>query len=98
MEENDQGYFTVTGKPGMGKSAIACKYVSDNQVPCYFNISSNANNTPPQFLSSLREQLIRRYALSNAEDIDLMTLLEEVRDRLNDEQPLIILVDALGYH
>ena len=95
VEENNQGYFTVTGKPGMGKSAIACKYVSDNQVPCYFNISSNANNTPPQFLSSLREQLIRRYALSNAEDIDLMTLLEEVRDRLNDEQPLIILVDAL---
>ncbi|MDJ0845964.1 hypothetical protein [Crocosphaera sp.] len=50
VEENDKGYFTVIGEPGMGKSAIACKYVYDHQVPCYFNISSNANNTPEQYI------------------------------------------------
>ncbi|MEA5535492.1 hypothetical protein [Crocosphaera sp. XPORK-15E] len=95
VKENDKGYFTVIGEPGMGKSAIACKYVVDHNVPCYFNVISNANNTPLQFLNSLRQQLIKRYTLINMEKADLLTLLEEVRDKLNPQQPLIILVDAL---
>lgn len=103
VEDNDKGYFTVIGEPGMGKSAIASKYVYDYHVPCYFNVVTNAANTPETFLRSLRNQLIKRYGLTDIQsygltDIktaSLSAILEEVRDRLDPQQPLIIVVDAL---
>jgi hypothetical protein len=99
IQENDRGYFTVIGEPGMGKSAIAANYVVTHKAPCYFNVITDGNNTPDVFLESIRSQLIKRYNLENLQTANLLTLLEEVRDRLRDslrdEQRLIIVVDAL---
>ncbi len=99
---NVNGYFTVIGDAGMGKSAIAAKYVSDRHLPCYFNIIAEGRNRPDQFLTSIRHQLITRYSLvdQDAEDADLSALLVKVSQKLqNDEslknKSLIIVVDAL---
>ena len=93
--KNRSGYFTVVGDAGMGKSAIAAKYVWDNKSPCYFNIRSDGRNRPELFLESIRKQLIKRYELHNAEKANLADLLEQVSKKLTDSERLVIVVDAL---
>ncbi len=89
-----KGYFTVIGDAGMGKSAIAAKYVLATKCPCYFNIFAEGRNKPEKFLASIRQQLIKRYSLQNADNADLRTLLQKVSESLNG-QKLVIVVDAL---
>lgn len=95
LKNNSNGYFTVIGDAGMGKSAIAAKYVFDHKSPCYFNIRVEGRDRPEQFLESIRQQLIKRYQLQNAEKADLPTLLEKVSKKLLPNQRLVIVVDAL---
>lgn len=88
------GYFTLVGDAGMGKSSIAAKYVLDKSAICYFNIMAERRNRPEKFLESVRQQLINRYDLENAERDELAALLEKTRKKLGDN-PLVIVVDAL---
>ena len=94
-KNNANGYFTVIGDAGMGKSAIAAKYVSDRHLPCYFNIIAEGRNRPDQFLASIRQQLINRYNLQDAQDADLSGLLVKVSQTLQNGESLVIVVDAL---
>ncbi len=94
-QENTKGYFTVVGDAGMGKSTIAAKYVSENHSPCYFNVIAEGRNRPEQFVNSIRQQLIDKYNLQNVKDADLSTLLVKVSQKLSENKPLIIIVDAL---
>ncbi|MEH2236359.1 P-loop NTPase fold protein [Nostoc sp.] len=89
-----KGYFTVIGDAGMGKSAIAAKYVLGTKYPCYFNVFAEGRNKPEKFLASIRQQLIKRYSLQNADNADLRTLLQKASEELKG-QKLIIVVDAL---
>ncbi|OYD91883.1 NACHT domain protein [Nostoc sp. 'Peltigera membranacea cyanobiont' 210A] len=89
-----KGYFTVVGDAGMGKSAIAAKYVLATKVLCYFNVFAEGRNKPEKFLASIRQQLIKRYSLQNAENVDLSTLLQKASEELKG-QKLVIVVDAL---
>ncbi|MFN6535014.1 MAG: AAA family ATPase [Nostoc sp. EkiNYC01] len=95
LEKHPKGYFTVIGDAGMGKSAIAAQYVSKYKAICYFNIRAEARNTPEQFLQSIRQQLINRYQLQNAENDNLPTLLTKVNEKLVTGERLVIVVDAL---
>lgn len=94
INKNSNGYFTVVGDAGMGKSAIAAKYVDDYKYPCHFNIRADGRNRPELFLESIRKQLVRRYGLENADKVNLSTLLEKVSEK-RGEQKLVIVVDAL---
>lgn len=89
-----KGYFTVIGDAGMGKSAIAAKYVLVTKFPCYFNVFAEGRNKPEKFLASIRQQLIKRYSLQNADNADLRTLLQKASEELKG-QKLVIVVDAL---
>ncbi len=95
IKENDCGYFTVIGDAGMGKSAIAAKYVDDYYAPCFFNILVEGRNRPELCLNSLRPQLQRRYQLPNVERDDLATLLGKVATKLTPGEKVVIVVDAL---
>ncbi len=95
IRDNSNGYFTVVGDAGMGKSAIAAKYVYDHKSPCHFNIRAEGRNRPELFLESIRKQLVRRYELQNAEKTGLSTLLEKVSQKLAPDESLAIVVDAL---
>ncbi|MBK1986572.1 NACHT domain protein [Sphaerospermopsis aphanizomenoides BCCUSP55] len=90
-----KGYFTVIGDAGMGKSAISAKYISVIKCPCYFNVFAEGRNKPEQFLANIRQQLIKRYSLQNADNADLRTLLQKASEKLTQGQKLIIVVDAL---
>lgn len=96
LQENNSGYFTVVGDAGMGKSAIAAKYVDRYKCPCYFNILVEGRNHLELFLKSIRQQLINRYELpNNAEADDLPTLLAKAAQKLPPGEKLVIMVDAL---
>ncbi|MDJ0617892.1 MAG: AAA family ATPase [Calothrix sp. MO_192.B10] len=96
FSKNLHGYFTIIGDPGMGKSAIAAKYVLDNpQAICFFNIRAEGMNRPELFLKKIRQQLINRYQLQDVEDAGLSTLLTKVRKKLSASERLVIVVDAL---
>ncbi|MEH2309136.1 ATP-binding protein [Nostoc sp.] len=89
-----KGYFSIVGDAGMGKSAIAAKYVLAYKFPCYFNVFAEGRNKPDKFLASIRQQLIKRYSLQNADNADLRTLLQKASEELKG-QKLVIVVDAL---
>ncbi|MEW6496405.1 MAG: ATP-binding protein [Cyanobacteriota bacterium] len=97
QNKNSKGYFTVVGDAGMGKSAIAAKYVENSEQlpPCYFNIRATGQNKPELFLESIRQQLIKRYPLVNAQKDDLTTLLQKVSEKLAADERLVIVIDAL---
>ncbi|QDL07827.1 hypothetical protein DP113_07820 [Brasilonema octagenarum UFV-E1] len=96
FSKNPNGYFTVVGDAGMGKSAIAAKYVLDNPAAiCFFNIRAEGMNRPELFLKKIREQLMSRYQLQDAADADLSTLLIKASERIGVGERLIIVVDAL---
>lgn len=95
LKDNPSGYFTVVGDAGMGKSAIAAKYVHQYQSPCYFNILVERRNRPELFLQSIRQQLINRYELKEAKEDDLPTLLAKVSQKIPAGERLVIVVDAL---
>ena len=96
IKNNPNGYFTVIGDAGMGKSAIAAKYVLDHPgTVCFFNIRAEGMNRPDLFLRKIREQVINIYQLTNVEDADLSTLLVEATKQLPMGENLVIVVDAL---
>ncbi|MBD2518452.1 NACHT domain-containing protein [Nostoc sp. FACHB-973] len=95
LNKYPKGYFTVIGDAGMGKSAIAAKYVDENQAICYFNVLQEGNNRPDLFIKSVRQQLISRYQLENAETDDLSALLIKASTKIANNQPLVIVIDAL---
>ena len=94
LGKEKNGYFILVGDAGMGKSSIAAKYVLDKSAICYFNIMAEGRNRPEKFLESVRQQLINRYDLENAEGDELAALLEKARPKSGDN-PLVIVVDAL---
>ncbi|BAZ24947.1 hypothetical protein NIES4073_58480 [Kalymmatonema gypsitolerans NIES-4073] len=96
FSKNPNGYFTVVGDAGMGKSAIAAKYVLDNpEAICFFNIRAEGMNRPELFLKKIRQQLMNRYQLQDAAEADLSTLLTKASEKIIAGERLVIVVDAL---
>ena len=95
INTNENGYFTVIGDAGMGKSTIAAKYVFEHKTICYFNNLQENRNSPELFLESIRQQLINRYRLTNVENADLSKLLTQATANFSPNEKLIIVVDAL---
>ena len=95
LDTHQYGYFTLIGDAGMGKSAIAAKYVSDHNAIHFFNILAESRNRPEQFLNSIRQQLIARYQLQHVEEADLSTLITRASEKIPDGERLVIVVDAL---
>jgi nucleoside phosphorylase len=102
IEDNPNGYFTIIGDPGMGKSAILAKYVQDTDCIAHFNIQLQGPNRADQFLASVCQQLIIRYELPygglplNAmqDGTVLGQLLDEVAEKCAG-QAIVIAIDAL---
>ncbi|QEI43102.1 hypothetical protein BMF77_03718 [Dolichospermum sp. UHCC 0315A] len=96
IKDHKSGYFTILGDAGMGKSAIAAKYIVDHPgTICFFNIRAEGRNRPDVFLKLIRQQLTQRFDLQNVENDDLSTLLIKASQKLSDFENLVIVIDAL---
>ncbi len=97
------GYFLITGDPGIGKSALMAKLVSKHEYLHHFNIGLQAINTSKHFLENICAQLIGRYNLpysslpSNAtrDGAVFNRLLIEAAGKVNPGEKLVIAIDAL---
>lgn len=96
------GYITITGEPGIGKTAVIARLVQQHGYVHHFNISHQLINSTETFLKSVCAQLIVRYGLNHttlplpdaANDSGFLSaLLAEASDK--SKETLIILVDAL---
>jgi hypothetical protein len=96
IKDHKSGYFTILGDAGMGKSAIAAKYIVDHPgTICFFNIRADGKNELNVFLRLIRQQLTQRFDLRNVENDDLSTLLIKASQKLSASQNLVIVIDAL---
>ena len=96
IKDHKSGYFTILGDAGMGKSAIAAKYIVDNPgTICFFNIRAEGRNRPDVFIRLIRQQLTQRFDIANVENDDLSTLLTKASQKLSDSENLVIVIDAL---
>ncbi|MCL1468606.1 ATP-binding protein [Argonema galeatum] len=103
INSKTNGYFTIIGDPGMGKSAILAKYVQDSGCVAHFNVENDQDNPPSKFLESVCKQLIKKYQLSyslplsadaTSDGAFFKKLLDEVALKRNGKS-VVIAVDAL---
>jgi hypothetical protein len=102
MQMNDNGYFLLTGDPGIGKSAISAQLVKTRGYVHHFNIRAQGINTASAFLQNVCAQLIAVYELSystavaeNAQHGNFLgKLLREISTKLEGKKAVIV-VDAL---
>lgn len=100
--QNDNGYFLVTGDPGIGKSAISAQLVKTRGYIHHFNIRAQGINTATAFLQNVCAQLITVYGLpyssavaENAQQGNFLDkLLREVSTKLQGKKAVIV-VDGL---
>jgi hypothetical protein len=96
------GYIVVSGEPGIGKTAFIAEFVKREGYVHHFNLSLQNIRTARDFLSNICAQLIIRYELDHftlpteatSDSGFLSQLLGEVAKK-EDEQPILVLVDAL---
>jgi len=90
----DRGYFTIVGAPGMGKSAILAKYVTEHPEAIYYNVQVVGKNRVDVFVATICKQIVEtRRETRNCES--LHSLLQQVSDQLQFQQKFIIAIDAL---
>lgn len=107
MTIHEQGYFFITGDPGIGKSSIASAIVRKYGALHHFNILSESINKSSDFLPSLCAQLILSYGLLyndlpaqpdklSQNSYFLVKLLKEVSELIQGtDEKCVIVVDAL---
>ncbi|MEG4346645.1 ATP-binding protein [Microcoleus sp. A003_D6] len=103
LTNKPNGYFTIEGDPGMGKSTILAEYVRRHECVAHFNDRLGSINRTSQFLESVCTQLIAKYRLpyselppdANQNKAFLEKLLSEVSEQLKPGERLVIVVDAL---
>jgi hypothetical protein len=103
LSNKPNGYFTIEGDPGLGKSTILAEYVRRHECVAHFNDRLGSINRTSQFLESVCTQLIAKYRLPDSElppDANqnkafLEKLLSEVSEQLKPGERLVIVVDAL---
>ena len=103
LSNKPNGYFTIEGDPGLGKSTILAEYVRRHECVAHFNDRLGSPNRTSQFLESVCTQLIAKYRLpyselppdANQNNTFLGKLLLEISEQLKPGERLVIVVDAL---
>jgi hypothetical protein len=102
LRTHSSGYFVVRGVPGIGKTALVAKLVSERGYVHHFNIASQNIRSARTFLENVCAQLIARYKLKPRElppmvardSGFLMQCLAEAAAK-QEHRPVVVAIDAL---
>lgn len=102
-ETHPRGYYFIRGDPGIGKSALAAQMTKVRGYIHHFNIRSEGINKTDIFLRNVCAQLIVVYQLDHSflppeatQDAGFLNrLLGEISDKLEPQEKVVIVVDAL---
>lgn len=104
IKANSSGYYYIIGNPGIGKSALAAKYATDNNTLLHFiNYQKSGSNKVGYFISNICTQIKKRLDLSiDTFPIDydkdggfLESVLLKASQGLSKDQKLIITIDGI---
>jgi DNA-binding XRE family transcriptional regulator len=103
VNKNSCGYYFVKGDPGIGKSTIAAKLIRDRNYIHHFNVRTDGINTAQKFLRNICHQLASLLFIDPSEVTDdcckdneyLCKLLKKASEGLDENEKLVIIVDAL---
>ena len=102
LQNHNNGYFTLIGFPGSGKSAILANYTIQNPQTVYYTAEVEGKNRADEFLITICTQLIQKIDNQNPTLPDNVTegswylslLLQKISDNLTADQKLIVVVDG----
>src|SRR3990170_3809553 len=66
-QKHSNGYFTIVGEPGVGKSAFIAEYVRRTNCLAHFNSRSQGITSINACLKNIFEQATRKYQVSSNE-------------------------------
>lgn len=103
IENNDSGYFILTGDPGIGKSSIASSLVRERNYVHHFNNRAEGITQAEKFHRNICSQLNERYQLDlqdiTHQDIEegklFQQCLSQCSQEFSEDEQLVIVVDAL---
>lgn len=103
MNNHRSGYFVIEGDPGIGKSSILAEYVRRTGCIAHFNVRASGITSAGQFLENVCTQIILDFGLpyptlppeAKQDGVFLLRLLQEVSERLENGDRLVVAVDAL---
>jgi hypothetical protein len=102
LTEEKSGYFVIRGEPGIGKTSLVSKLVSNRGYIHHFNVASLNIRSTRVFLENVCAQLIVRYNLPHnqlplnfADDGNFLTqCLREVAVN-STNHPIVVAIDSL---
>lgn len=100
QEKYESGYFVLTGKPGMGKSAYYGKSVKQQQLTHHFiNSDRQGRNTAKAVLGNIAFRLDKKFRLElksvGFNDVFINQLLKSVSDKLKKDESCSIIIDGI---
>lgn len=102
IKNNSSGYFIIRGDPGIGKTALLAKMISEHGYIHHFNVALQNIRSTRTFLENICLQLISRYHLpyqtlpqSATDDSGFFTQCLSEAAIKQSNQPIVIAIDAL---
>jgi hypothetical protein len=100
LAEKKSGYITLTGEPGIGKTAILCELTKRERAVAHFFIRTTGVTRISQMYECLGRQLHDRFGASAAADasqpwsVTFESWLTEAKAKLASGEKLIVVIDA----
>jgi hypothetical protein len=102
IKNNSSGYFIIRGDPGIGKTALLAKMISEHGYIHHFNVALQNIRSTRAFLENICLQLISRYHLpyqtlpqSATDDSGFFSQCLSEAAIKQSNQPIVIAIDAL---
>lgn len=103
IKKNDSGYFILSGKPGMGKSAFFSLLSKEEDIHHFINHDNDGKNTERDVIENILYRIQKKYSLNVQEEFQNLLnkrflfkpVLKKISKSLSQTQKSIIIIDGV---